>query len=104
MVKKSILARLEAKPGKEEEVAQFLKTALALAEEEKGTISWYALRIDNSTFGIFDTFNDDQGRDAHLNGPIAKELMSRASELLSKPPTIEKVDILAAKEREEVSA
>ena len=104
MVKKSILARLEAKPGKEEEVAQFLETALALAEEEKGTISWYALRIDKSTFGIFDTFNDDQGRDAHLNGPIANTLMSRASELLSKPPTIEKVDILAAKEREEVSA
>ena len=104
MVKKSILARLVAKPGKEEEVAQFLKNALALAEEEKGTISWYALRIDNSTFGIFDTFNDDQGRDAHLNGPIAKALMSRATELLSKPPTIEKVDILASKEKEGVSA
>jgi quinol monooxygenase YgiN len=97
MVKFALLVRLEAKPGKEEEVAEFLRGALPLAEGEPGTISWFAFRIGSSTFGIFDTFNDEAGRQAHLSGPIAAALMAKASELLAKPPVIEKLDLLAAK-------
>ncbi len=97
MVKYAILARVEAKPGKEQAVEQFLKSALALAEDEKDTVSWYAIKIGPSTFGIFDTFNDEAGREAHLNGKIAAALMQHADELLSKPPTIEKVELLAVK-------
>jgi quinol monooxygenase YgiN len=97
MVKLGLLARLEAKPGKEQEVAEFLKGGLALAEQEPGTVSWYALQLGPSTFGIFDTFEDEAGRDAHLSGPIAKALMEKAGELLAKDPVIEKVDLLAVK-------
>ena len=97
MVKYAIVARVEAKPGKEEAVEQFLKSALPLAEDEKETISWYALKMGPSTFGIFDTFNDESGREAHLNGKIAAALMQHADELLSKPPLIEKVELLAVK-------
>jgi quinol monooxygenase YgiN len=104
MIKKSLLVRLEAKPGKEKEVEEFLKSAQPLAENEKGTITWYAIKINQTTFGIYDTFSDDEGRDAHLNGPIAKALMAKASELLSQPPVIEKVDVLAAKVSEDVHA
>jgi quinol monooxygenase YgiN len=97
MVTVGVLARLEAKPGKEEEVASFLAGALPLAEQEGATTAWFAIRIGPSTFGIFDVFPDDAGRDAHLSGPIATALMEKASELLSQPPTIEKVDVLASK-------
>ena len=97
MEKFAFLARVEAKPGKEADVEQFLAGALALAQEEEQTISWYALKIGPSTFGIFDTFEGEEGREAHLNGKIATALMEHASELLSAPPTIEKVGILAAK-------
>lgn len=97
MVKYAILARVEAKSGKEEAVENFLKSALALAEEEEQTVSWFALKIGPSTFGIFDTFNDEAGREAHLAGKIAAALMEHADELLSKPPVIEKVDLLAVK-------
>ncbi|MEP7128359.1 MAG: antibiotic biosynthesis monooxygenase [Chitinophagales bacterium] len=97
MEKVSILARVEAKPGKEEAVENFLKSALALAQEEEGTIRWYALKIGPSTFGIFDTFHDEDGRTAHLNGKIAAALMANGDELLSKPPVIEKVELLAVK-------
>jgi quinol monooxygenase YgiN len=97
MVTVGVLARLEAKPGKEEEVATFLAGALPLAEQERATTAWFAIRISPSTFGIFDVFPDDAGRDAHLSGPIATALMEKASELLSEPPTIEKVDVLASK-------
>ena len=97
MVKYAIVARVEAKPGKEEAVEQFLKSALPLAQDEKDTISWYALKIGPSTFGIFDTFNDEAGREAHLNGKIAAALMQNANELLAKPPVIEKVELLAVK-------
>lgn len=92
-----ILARLEAKAGKEKEVLEFLKSALPLAEGEPGTIRWYALQIGPSTFGIFDTFETDEGREAHLNGPIAAALMANASSLLAKDPILEKVDLLAIK-------
>lgn len=93
----SILARLEAKAGKEKEVLEFLKSALPLAQGEPGTIRWYALQIGPSTFGIFDTFETEQGREAHLNGPIAAALMANASSLLAKDPVLEKVDLLAIK-------
>lgn len=97
MVKLGLLARLEAKPGKEEEVANFLSGALPLAEKEPATTAWFAIRLGPSTFGIFDVFPDESGRQAHLSGPIAAALMAKASELLSQPPTIEKLDVLAAK-------
>lgn len=97
MVKFALLARLEAKAGKEEEVAKFLQSALPLAEAEPGTSQWFALRLGPSTFGIFDTFPEEAGREAHLAGPIAAALMAKAGELLSKPPVIEKVELLAAK-------
>jgi len=94
---KALLARLHAKPGKEAEVAAFLKSALPLARNEDQTISWYAIQLDDATFGIFDTFADDGGRQAHLNGDIAAALMGKADELLAHPPQIESVDVLAAK-------
>ena len=97
MVKVAILARLVAKPGKEEEVASFLAGALPLAEREPATTVWFALRLSKSEFGIFDAFPDEAGRSAHLNGQIAAALMAKAGELLSEPPKIEKVDLLAAK-------
>ena len=97
MVKVGLYARLEAKPGKEEEVGKFLAGALPLAENEPATTAWFAIRMSHSTFGIFDVFPDDAGRQAHLSGPIASALMAKASELLSEPPKIEKLDVLAAK-------
>ncbi len=97
MVTVGLLVRLEAKPGKEADVENFLRGGLSLAQQEPATITWYAIRLGPSTFGIFDTFPDDKGRQAHLSGPIAAALMANASELLSQPPTIETVDILAAK-------
>jgi quinol monooxygenase YgiN len=97
MVTVGVLARLEAKPGKEEEVANFLAGALPLAQQEEATTAWFAIRLGPSTFGIFDVFPDDAGRDAHLSGPIATALMEKADELLFEPPTIEKVDVLANK-------
>ncbi len=97
MEKLALLARLEAKAGKEQQVADFIKSALPLAEAEPGTIRWYALQISPSTFGIFDTFADEAGRDAHLGGEIAKALKAHADELLATPPVIEKVALLAVK-------
>ncbi|MGN6214440.1 putative quinol monooxygenase [Parafilimonas sp.] len=93
----SLLVRLEAKPDKEQTVAAFIKDALSLAQQEAQTIRWYALQIGPSTFGIFDTFETEEGRDAHLGGEIAKALMANAPDLLAKAPEIEKVNILAYK-------
>jgi quinol monooxygenase YgiN len=97
MPKYALLARMEAKPGKESEVERFLAGALPLAEQEKSTTTWFALKLGPSTFGIFDTFDEEAGRNAHLNGPIAAALMAKAGELLARPPSIEKVEVLAAK-------
>jgi quinol monooxygenase YgiN len=97
MEKFAILATVEAKPGKESEVLEFLKSALPLAEGEPGTIRWYALQMGPSTFGIFDTFETEEGRKAHLDGPIAAALMANAATLLAKDPIIEMVDLLAIK-------
>jgi quinol monooxygenase YgiN len=97
MVNVALLARLEAKPGKELAVEALLKNALPLANAETATTVWFALKLGPSTFGIFDAFADDSGRQAHLAGQIAAALMANAPELLSEPPTIESVDVLAAK-------
>ena len=97
MVTVGVLARLEAKPGKEEEVARFLEGALPLAQQEEATTAWFAIRLGPSTFGIFDVFPGEPGRDAHLAGPIVAALMQRADELLTEPPMIENVDVLASK-------
>jgi quinol monooxygenase YgiN len=97
MVKVALLVRLEAKSGKEADVESFLKGGLEIVQGEPATTTWYALRLGPSTFGIFDTFPDDAGRQAHLTGKVAAALMAKAGELLSQPPSIEKVDILAAK-------
>jgi quinol monooxygenase YgiN len=97
MVKLGLFVRLEAKPGKEAEVAAFLKSGLALVEAEPGTITWYALQLGKSTFGVFDTFESEDGRNAHLNGKLAAALMAKASELFAQPPSIDKIDLLAVK-------
>jgi quinol monooxygenase YgiN len=97
MDKLAIWAQVEAKPGKEQEVADFLKSAKALAEREQGTTSWYAVKIGPTKFGIFDTFADEAGLDAHLSGEIAKALFGRAQELFVKEPEVHKIEILAAK-------
>ena len=96
-VHKALLARLEAKPGKEAAVRDLLVSAAALANQEARTTVWFALKLGPSTFGVFDAFADDAGRQAHLNGPIAQALMAKAPELFSKPPQIDPVDVLAAK-------
>jgi quinol monooxygenase YgiN len=97
MEKFALLARVEAKPGKENEVLEFLKSALPLAEAEEDTVRWYALKIGPSTFGIFDTFETEDGRKAHLAGKIAEALMANASKLLAKDPVIEHVELIAVK-------
>jgi quinol monooxygenase YgiN len=93
----ALLVRLEAKPGKEAAVADFLRGGLAVVEQEPATTTWYAIKLGPSTFGIFDTFPDDRGRQAHLAGPLAAALMAKAPELLASAPVIEMVDVLAAK-------
>jgi quinol monooxygenase YgiN len=95
--KLGILALLEAKPGKEAAVSDLLRSAVALASEEANTTTWYAFQAGPRTFGIFDTFPDEAGRTAHLEGRIAQALMGKADELLATPPDIRKVDVLAVK-------
>jgi len=90
-----LLVRLEARPGKEVDVEAFLKSAQPLALNEKGTLKWYAIKLGPRTFGIFDTFANEAGRNAHLTGDIAKALGERASELFAVPPQVDKVDVLA---------
>jgi quinol monooxygenase YgiN len=97
MLTVGFLVRLEAKPGKENEVAAFLETGLALANQEVTTPVWFALRIGPSTFGIFDAFAGESGRQTHLSGPIAKALFGKAPELFTTAPVVEKVDVLGAK-------
>jgi len=93
----ALWVRLEAKPGKEKDVENFLKSGLAVVQQEPETVAWFAICMNSSTFGIFDAFPDDRGRQAHLSGEVAKALMAKAGELLAKPPSIEKIDLLAAK-------
>jgi hypothetical protein len=97
MVSVGLLVRLEARPGKEVEVQNFLEGALPIVQEEPATVAWFAIRLGPSTFGIFDAFPGEAGRRAHLFGRVAEALTARASELFSRPPSIEMVEVLAAK-------
>jgi quinol monooxygenase YgiN len=97
MVRAALYVHLEAKPGKESDVEQFLRSGLPLVQEEPATAAWFGIRMGPSTFGIFDAFPDESGRQAHLQGKVAQALMARASELFAKPPGIEKLDVIAAK-------
>jgi quinol monooxygenase YgiN len=93
----ALFVRLEAKPGKEAEVEKFLRGGLALVQQEPSTTAWFGIRLGPTTFGIFDAFPNEAGRQAHLSGQVAAALMAKAAELFSQPPSIEKVDVLAAK-------
>ena len=97
MVKLSIYASMEAKPGKEAEVEAFLKSALPLVEAEPGTIAWFAIREGPSKFSIFDVFENEAGREAHLNGKVAAALFAKAPDLFASAPKVDKPDLLAAK-------
>ncbi|WP_019449433.1 hypothetical protein [Cupriavidus sp. BIS7] len=97
MITLALFARLEAKPGKEQAVAEFLQAGLAMANNEATTPIWFALQLGPSTFGIFDAFTDEAGRQAHLNGPIAQALMAKAADLLAIPPSIEPITVLGMK-------
>jgi quinol monooxygenase YgiN len=97
MVTVALFVRLEARPGKEQEVAEFLRAGLQLVEQEPATTAWFGIRFGPSTFGIFDAFPDETGRQAHLSGKVAAALMAKAPELFAQPPDIQNVDVLAAK-------
>ncbi|OWV98500.1 antibiotic biosynthesis monooxygenase [Rhizobium sp. R72] len=97
MTKRAIYVELKARSGKAEEVAAFLKSAKSLVEQEPGTVAWFAIRYDQSTFAIFDAFDDEAGRQAHLNGKVAAALMARAEELLAEAPQLRTPEVLADK-------
>ncbi|MGF6261681.1 quinol monooxygenase YgiN [Paraburkholderia youngii] len=97
MVKLALYVRLEAKPGKEKEVEAFLLGGLPLVEQEPATAAWFGLKLGPSIYAIFDAFDDEAGRDAHLNGKVAAALMEKAGELFASPPSIVRLDVLAAK-------
>jgi len=97
MLKLGLFARLEAKSGKEKELAAFLEQGLQLANQERSTPLWFALRLGPTTFAIFDAFADEAARQNHLNGPIAKAFMSQAPNLLAAPPAIEPLEVLGVK-------
>lgn len=97
MIQYALQAHLDAKPGKEKEVEEFLKSALPLVQAESGTAAWFAIKVGPGRYGIFDVFHDEAGRDAHLSGKVAAALMAKASDLFAKPPAIDKIDVLAAK-------
>jgi quinol monooxygenase YgiN len=93
----ALLVTLEAKPGKEAEIEKFLRSGLSIVQQEPATTTWFAIRLGPTTFGIFDAFPDESGRQAHLSGRVAAALKEKASDLFSQPPDIKKVDVLAAK-------
>jgi quinol monooxygenase YgiN len=97
MTNHALYVQLEAKPGMEQEVASFLSSARSMVDAEPETTAWFAIRMGNSTFGIFDAFANEHGREAHLQGKLAKQLMSRASQLFVKQPEIRRMDVLADK-------
>lgn len=97
MTSVSLYVELNANPGKEDELASFLASAQSLVAAESGTVAWFAVRFDRRTFAIFDAFNDEGGRAAHLGGQVAAALMAHADELLASPPQIRKADVLADK-------
>jgi quinol monooxygenase YgiN len=97
MIQHALFARLEARPGQEEAVAQFLQAGLQMAQQEATTPIWFALRLSPTTFGVFDAFHDQEGVQKHLSGPIAQALMAKAAELFAAPPSIERIDVLGLK-------
>ena len=97
MAKLALYVPLKARPGKEAEVEAFLKLGAEMSKKEPGTVTWYGLNEGGGRYSVFDTFNDEAGRDAHLNGEIAKALMAKASELFAEAPQIHKINILADK-------
>ena len=97
MIKLALFARLQAKPGKEKDLEEFLSAALQLANKEPTTPIWFALRLSPTTFGVFDAFENEAGRQAHLDGPIRQQLIARADELLAAPPSIEQIEVLGLK-------
>lgn len=97
MVSLALFVKLEAKPGKEDDVEAFLNSGRALVDDEPGTIAWFAVRFGPSTFAIFDAFEDEDGRQAHLSGQVAAALMENAPDLLAEEPKIEQLDVLASK-------
>jgi quinol monooxygenase YgiN len=97
MAKYALYVSLKAKPGKERDVEAFLKQGAEMSKKEAGTVSWFGLKEDEGSYSVFDTFNDEAARDAHLNGEIAKALMAKASELFANPPQIHKINIVADK-------
>ena len=97
MTSYSLYVELKAKSGREDDVAAFLAGAQTLVAAEPGTVAWFAVRFDKTTFAIFDAFNDEAGRDAHLSGGVAAALMAHANELLAAAPQIRKSEVLADK-------
>lgn len=97
MVKLALLVTMQAKPGKEADVEKFLESGLSLVQQEPKTVAWFGIRLGPSTYGIFDAFPDESGREAHLSGTVAAALMEQAPELFSEPPNIQKLDVLASK-------
>ena len=97
MIKYALFARFEAKPGKEAEVAAFLELGLSLANQEAATPIWFALKLSDCVFGVFDAFENEAGRQAHLQGPIAQALMAKSDELFVKAPSIERIEVLGLK-------
>lgn len=97
MIKFALYGTLKPKPGKESELEAFLRQGAEMARKESGTVTWYAIREDDGIYGIFDTFEDEAGREAHLNGEIAKALMGKADDLLREPPQIHKIAVLATR-------
>ena len=97
MMKTGLFVRLEAKPSREKDVEAFLQGGLSIVQNEPATLTWYAIKLGPLTYGIFDTFPDDAGRQAHLSGQVAAALMAQAPDLFSQPPSIEMVDVLASK-------
>jgi len=104
MIKFSLFARLEAKPGKEADVERFLQAGLSMARDEPTTPIWFALRLSPTTFGIFDAFHDEAGRQQHLSGPIATALMAKAPELFAAPPSIVTMSRLSTTKRNDISS
>ncbi|GGG80340.1 putative quinol monooxygenase [Edaphobacter dinghuensis] len=97
MAKYALYVSLKAKPGKESEVEAFLKQGAEMSKKEKGTVAWFGLKEEEGHYSVFDTFDDEAGRDAHLNGEIAKALMAKAEELFAESPKIHKIAIVANK-------
>lgn len=97
MIKHALFLRVEAKPGKEADVAAFLEAGLGMAQAESRTPIWFALKFSDKVFGVFDAFENEEGRQAHLTGPIAQALMAKADELFVHAPVIERIDVLGLK-------